>query len=357
MSKLKVVACPLCENRSNFKTVNITDQDQHISQYGILYEGITKSEWKVCSNCGFVHQNPRPSIKDLNLFYLNSSYHREIPESYLLENGKYYIEFARWYYLDKIKYAISMSNLEKAGKVFDIGAGYGGVLKIFSQDLGWQVYGVEPDSYLFDYATNYLGLNSIQNTILDGNIEIDDQVDLVFSNHSFEHFADLDQVMLGIQKILKPGGYVFTAIPTYYKNRSNLSLQWMNAAHYSMFTDKSLNQLFSKYGFEEVTHTYRGWNKEIDDLWHLARFTGVSIEPNLFYECDSKVKNYININNPINSIINYPIYSNYNKKVEVMNVLKRGLLFVRCNLKLLFTDPNSALSNIKEKLFKKIVRE
>ncbi|MCL1491748.1 MAG: class I SAM-dependent methyltransferase [Pseudanabaena sp. Salubria-1] len=351
MSNLELIPCPLCGNHSDFESLNINYKDEHISNYGSLYAGSQKSEWKICSQCGFVHQNSRPSKEDLNLFYLTSSYHRGIPESYLLENGKHYIEFARWYYLEKIQYAIANSNLKTPGKIFDIGAGFGGVLKIFAQDLGWQVYGVEPDTYLYGYAANHLGLSSIQNTILDSNTEIGDQVDLVFSNHAFEHFADLGQVMLGIQKILKPGGYIFTAIPTYYKNRSDLSLQWMNSAHYSMFTDQSINQLFSQYGFEEVTHTYRGWNKEIDDLWHLARFTGIKTDPQVFYEDSSKVKKYINTINPINSIINYPIYSNYAEKIKAINIFKRRLRFIKNNIKLLFISPKSALSNIKEKLF------
>ncbi|MDZ4786023.1 MAG: class I SAM-dependent methyltransferase [bacterium] len=354
MSKLELIPCPLCGNYSSFESLSINCQDSHIPNYGSLYEGVKKSEWKICSPCGFVHQNPRPSKEDLNQFYLSSRYHSsEIPKSYFLENGKHYIDFARWYYLDKIQYAIANMDLKGLGKVFDIGAGHGGVLKVFSQDLGWEIYGVEPDKNLFDYAANYLGMKTIQNTILDSNTEISDQVDLVFSNHAFEHFADLDQVMLGIQKILKPGGYIFTAIPTYYQNRSDLSLQWMNTAHYSMFTDKSLNQLFSKYGFEEVTHTYRGWNKEIDDLWHLAKFTGVSIEANSFYEISSKVKDYINITNPINSIINYPIYSNYAKRIEFVNMLKQKMRFVKRNFKLLFTSPRQAITNVKEKLLNK----
>lgn len=354
MSNLDIIPCPLCGNHHDFEALNINYKDEHISNYGSLYAGIKKSEWKICSQCGFVHQNPRPSKENLNQFYLDSSYHsNKIPKSYFLDNGKHYIDFARWYYLEKIQYAIANANLKDSGKVFDIGAGHGGVLKVFCQDLGWQVYGVEPDKNLFDYATNHLGITSIQNTILDSNTEIGEQVDLVFSNHAFEHFADLDQVMLGIQKILKPGGYVFTAIPTYYQNRSDLSLQWMNAGHYSMFTHKSLNQLFAKYGFEEVTHTYRGWNKEIDDLWHLAKFTGVTTAENLFYEDPYKVKSYINITNPINSIINYPVYSNYAKRIEIINIFKQKLRFVQRNLKLLLTSPKLAIANIKEKLFNK----
>lgn len=75
---------------------------------------MSKSEWKVCSKCGFVHQNPRPSIQQLNEFYLKSEYHQiQIPDWYLESNGKYYLDFARWYYIEKIAYAIKKSGLPK----------------------------------------------------------------------------------------------------------------------------------------------------------------------------------------------------------------------------------------------------
>src|SRR5690606_24909284 len=101
-----------------------------------------------------------------------------------------------------------------------------------------------------------LNLRGIQNTILDSNIELPKRVDLIISNHAFEHFADLDNVMRGVTRILKDRGCIFTFVPTYYKNRSNMSLLWMNSSHYSMFTDNTLNKLFGKYGLKEITHTY-----------------------------------------------------------------------------------------------------
>jgi SAM-dependent methyltransferase len=324
MSKLVFLPCPLCKSTDESYAVKNTDQDEHLRKYGELYDGVAKSGWRTCGNCGFVHQNPRPSIDDLNRFYLDSKYHPPgIPDYW--QAAENYIEFAAWYYSEKMDYALHHSGL-RTGSVFDIGFGQGGVLKLFA-DRGWQALGVESDKIFLDYARTQLGLDLIQEGILHGNIEIQQQVDLVFSNHTFEHVADLHDAMAGLQRVLKPGGYVFTAIPTYYQNRSRTSLEWLNSAHYSMFTHRSLNQLFSYYGLEEVAHTYRGWKKEIDDLWHVARFTGRVIDPKKFYENPRKVRRYINVINPINSIIWYPIYANYAGKVQTYESVKRRITY------------------------------
>jgi SAM-dependent methyltransferase len=320
MSKPVLVPCPICRSEEDFYIANNTDQDLHIRKYGELYAGIEKSQWRVCGNCGFVHQNPRPSVADLNRFYLNSQYHPpEIPEAW--QAAENYLEFARWYYDEKIDYALKESGLQQ-GAVFDIGFGAGGVLKLFA-DRGWQAYGVESDHMLIDYAKNKLGLGLTKEGILDNRIEISARVDLVFSNHTFEHIADLHDAMIGLRKILKPGGYVFTAVPTYYRNRSRLSLEWMNSSHYSLLTHNSLNQLFSHYGLEEVTHTYRGWRKEIDDLWHVAKFTGTVAEPSTFYEDPRHVRRYVNKINPLRSLICYPVYSDYARRVQIYEAIKR----------------------------------
>ena len=141
----------------------------------------------------------------------------------------------------------------------------------------------------------------------------------MFSNHGFEHLADLDSVMRAVARLLKPGGHIFTAVPTYFLNRSRLSKQWMNSAHYSLFTHRSLNQLFARYGIEEVYHSYRGWYKEIDDLWHVACFRGSAADPTVFFEDPRAVQRYVNVLNPLRSIIYAPIYSQYAQRIAFAN--------------------------------------
>lgn len=310
-----LLPCPLCRNSEKFIPITVPKRDDHISQYGALYAGRNKSEWKICGICGFVHQNPRPTIEALNRFYLQAQYREQVPTPDVVS----YAAFAHWYYDEKVEYAIALSGL-KAGTVFDVGCGYGATLLVF-KEKGWTTLGVEADGRCCGFAREELGLSAVIQGVLDSRTEPEGQVDLVFSNHAFEHFADLDQVMQGIIRILKPGGYVMTAVPTYAENRSSLSKAWMNSAHYSLFTHHSLNQLFSRYGLEEVSHTYRGWRKEVDDLWHVARFTGVRHDSAEFRENAEDVNRYMKIANPVRSFLYAPVYANYARRVQFFNRL------------------------------------
>lgn len=323
------VACPLCAQSSSFLDVTVPSPDPHIAAYGNLYGGRAVSEWKVCGQCGFVHQNPRPSAAALNEFYTQAAYHQPLPD----ENAARHIDFAGWYFGEKIDYAIRQSGLS-SGAVFDIGCGRGGVLKLFEQ-RGWKPYGVEPDGNLAEFAIRQLGLSGVRQGLLDSRFEPLEPVDLIFSNHAFEHFADLDEVMQGIRKLLKPGGYIFTVVPTYMKNRSSLSKLWMNSAHYSMFTHASLNNLFARYGFEEVAHTYSGWNKEIDDLWHIARYTGVPSDPRAHFESPAAIDHYLRVTNPARTAAFYPIYSHWAARVRMFGALK-----------LMLTSPSAFVSKV-----------
>jgi hypothetical protein len=134
--------------------------------------------------------------------------------------------------------------------------------------------------------------------------------------------------MKGLRSIMKPGGYVFTVVPTYASNRSSMSLRWMNSAHYSLFTRPSLDQMMARFGFEPVAGTYRGWHKEIDDVWHLARFTGKTTDPTQFYEDPEAVARFVNWINPVRSALFAPVFSNYPKKVQRLLYLQEGIKLV-----------------------------
>ena len=118
----------------------------------------------------------------------------------------------RYWYEKEIEYVIEKSGLQ-TGSVFDVGCGMGGALALFVEQ-GWKASGVEPDRIYCEFAQRVLKLENVRPELLKGDIR-EEPVDLVWSHHTFEHIADLHEVMRGIQKILKPGGYVFTAVPTF----------------------------------------------------------------------------------------------------------------------------------------------
>jgi len=296
--------------------------DVHIAKYGELYAGEPKSRWVACGRCGFVHQNPRPTVDDLNAFYSRGEYHTEIPSSW--RDPALYARFAESYYGPKVDHAIRASGLS-TGSVFEVGAGHGGSLQVFRK-RGWRVVGVEPDPTLQAFAVEVAGVETVRRGLLDRETRVAEQVDLVYSNHTFEHVADLASLMAGIRTILKPGGIVFTAVPTYYRNRSRMSLLWMNSAHYSLFTHASLDQLLARHDLEEVAHTYRGWRQEVDDLWHVSRFTGRAPAPETFYEDARAVARYVNLLNPVNTAVHAPFLLARRLARRVGGALKRRTL-------------------------------
>lgn len=323
---IALVPCPLCGEAHEFLPLRVPYPDDHIAKYRELYNDRTKSEWKACGTCGFVHQNPRPSISALNAFYAQGDYHASTPPPLAWSDAATYMKFASWYYGDKVDYAIAKTGVTH-GRVFEMGFGYGGALKLF-EERGWEVYGREPDRRVAEFARDTLRLRTPECGLVDDTLTGVPPVDLVFSNHAFEHVADLHGVMTMLRSIMKPGGYIFTVVPTYAANRSNMSLRWMNSAHYSMFTQASLNQLMARHGFEPVVSTYRGWRKEIDDVWHVARFTGAELDAQKFYEDPEQVARFVNWVNPLRSIVYYPVFSNYHKKVQRVMYVKEGVQLV-----------------------------
>ena len=309
-----MVPCPLCGERERFVDVNVPYKDEHITSYGTLYAGRNASEWKICGRCGFLHQNPRPSVTALDVFYADAKYR---PHHYDPDVGDYR-RFAEWYFGPKAEYVSRACGIAR-GSVFEVGCGFGAALVAF-QSRDWSCQGIEPDGHCAAYAREQLGLLGVRTGLLSADLTLDHKVDVVFSNHAFEHFADLDAVMQGVRSVMKPGGYLVTIAPTYRENRSSMSKRWMNSSHYSLFSHASLNQLVSKYGFEPTAHTYRGWLTEIDELWHVARFTGVVSDPVRFFEDPHDVERYVTWTNPARTVLYYPVFDRWPQKRNVVHL-------------------------------------
>jgi SAM-dependent methyltransferase len=299
------IPCPLCDNAREFLPVQVREEDGHIAGYGELYDGETKSAWKVCGTCGFVHQNPRPSAEALNAYYLRGGYHG-------VRKARDYASL-KWYfrniYTDNTRFIADHVPL-KTGAVLDVGCGFGFALAPF-RDKGWKTYGVEPDPVHADFARQQQNLTGVIIGLVDPGLTLPEPVDLVISHHAMEHFADLKGVMAGLVKVLKPGGWFFARLPTYCSNRSRMSLMYMNAAHYSLFTHKTLANLAARFGIEYVAHEYL--NKAgllvTDDLMFVGRFTGKPLDPTPFYENAVAVQRYVDVVNPMRSKLFAPVYS------------------------------------------------
>lgn len=314
-----MVPCPLCGQREEFFGASVPYEDGHIANYGSLYAGRVASEWKICARCGFLHQNPRPSVAALDAFYADAKYRQRQDDP---DVGDYSL-FAEGYFGPKADYVSRVCGIAR-GSVFEVGCGFGGALLAF-RSRGWSCQGIEPDGHCAAYAHQRLEFTDVRPGLLGADFSPDGKVDVVFSNHAFEHFADLDGVMRGIRAVLKPGGFLVTVVPTYRENRSSLSKRWMNSAHYSLFSHASLSHLVSKYGFAPITHTYRGWFTEIDELWHCAQFTGAVPDPVRFFEDPRGVERYLAWINPARTALHYPVFDRWAQKMQILHLMRAGI--------------------------------
>ncbi len=316
-SSLEQISCPLCDYQGQNLPVIKWFSEPNIQQFRTLYGSAKKSIWCICGLCGFIFQNPRPSQKSLQEIYEKSQYHPSVT----MPTKQGFADFARWYYQEKIEYAMKHTKCH-SGLAYDLGCGRGEALFVL-REKGFNIKGLEMDAQCIQIAEQFLGQGAVCAKLLTSNMLESEKADLVFSNHALEHFTDLKDAFKGLQQLVKPMGHVVTVVPTTAQNRSFLGRAYLNAAHYSAFSHHSLSQLFAKYGFKTIHHTYRGWKNEIDEVWHIAQYRPeLTLDPTQFYENPQKVSLDINFFNPFRAVLLSPKYAYHNKRIWATNLSK-----------------------------------
>jgi 2-polyprenyl-3-methyl-5-hydroxy-6-metoxy-1,4-benzoquinol methylase len=151
------------------------------------------------------------------------------------------------YYANKIKKYISV------GKVLDIGAAAGFILKGFENN-GWQGTGIEPNRRMVEYGRKVVGVSIKKGTI--ETVELEGKFDLVVLIQVVAHMYDLQKAFRKIYHLLKPGGCVL--IETWNKDSLTARAFGRNWHEYSppgtlnYFSKRTLNLLMTKNDFSLV---------------------------------------------------------------------------------------------------------
>lgn len=82
----------------------------------------------------------------------------------------------------------------------------------------------------------------------------DDQFDLVVMVGVLEHLRDLNKQLVGVRRLLKPGGSAYVEVPdvTAFDTWPNAPYQDFSTEHIAFFSPVSLNNLMSTHGFAPV---------------------------------------------------------------------------------------------------------
>lgn len=208
-----------------------------------------KNEYSIlhCSDCDHLYTKLNLTPKKVDIIY-SDGYFKDggtgyedytVEKDMLIRRGEYYAD--------------KMSRFMVPGKILDIGAAAGFILKGF-ENKGWQGTGIEPNKSMAEYGNNIVGVN-----IKKGSFEcvrLEDKFDLIILVQVIAHLYNLNSSIKKIYDSLNPGGYLL--IETWNKDSLSAKLFGKNWHEFSppgtlnYFSKKTLNELVAQNNFSLV---------------------------------------------------------------------------------------------------------
>lgn len=97
-----------------------------------------------------------------------------------------------------------------------------------------------------------------------------DEFDFFLFNQTIEHLYNPFETIKQIYKIMKPGGYVFTSVPT-------LNIPHLTPIHFNGYTPMGLAMLFKSENFEIIEIGQWGNFDYIQKLWNTHNWPGYNV--------------------------------------------------------------------------------
>jgi 2-polyprenyl-3-methyl-5-hydroxy-6-metoxy-1,4-benzoquinol methylase len=138
-------------------------------------------------------------------------------------------------------------------RILDIGCGLGFFLEV-AQELNWKTYGTEYTETAVEKCSQK-GITMYKGDLTE--IEFGELTfDVITCIEVIEHIQDLKSFMIGIKKILRPGGILYLTTPNILSLNSRILKENWNVLcypeHLSYFSKKSLNKLLVSNSFEKL---------------------------------------------------------------------------------------------------------
>jgi 2-polyprenyl-3-methyl-5-hydroxy-6-metoxy-1,4-benzoquinol methylase len=230
-------ACPACGSTQIQKILTAKDHTVSHQQFEI---------WE-CSQCTLRFTQNVPSAEAIGPYYQSENYISHSDTKQGLVNRLYHIVRRRT--LKSKQKLVESASGTKTGQLLDVGAGTGAFLHHMQQQ-GWQVNGLEPDENARQVALKQYNLNLLPPDhlwkIAQGSM------DVITLWHVLEHVHRLHDYMEQLKKLLKPGGYLFIAVPNYTsRDATTYGEHWAAydvPRHLYHFSPASMKQLIQKHG-------------------------------------------------------------------------------------------------------------
>ena len=204
-----------------------------------------------CNSCNLVYLNPRPAITEFERIY-PENYH-----AFDFSAKDYGIVHKVRSWLEAKRFLSCCEGLPADARIVDVGCGDGfhlNLLKKYGKKT-WKLEGIDLDKRAIEMAEKrglLVHYGSVESIDLPHNT-----YDLAFMVQTIEHVEKPDKVLLGIRKILKPGGKLVIVTD----NTDSLDFKFSKSRHWggyhfprhwNLFNRNSLTRIAEKTDFEII---------------------------------------------------------------------------------------------------------
>jgi len=201
-----------------------------------------------CRQCGLIYQNPRPELNEISFDYPPeyAPYNCQLDKTNTSKLDDWLVQYG----LNKRIHLIK--KYKENGSLLDIGCGSGEFLNAMQIIPGWNLTGVELNSYAADKAIDRYNLR-IFNGTLEQAFFPNETFDVVTLWDVLEHLHDPTASLIEIRRILKPGGLLVLRVPNYQSwQRRLFGRHWAGLdapRHLYVFDAITLSRLLENSGF------------------------------------------------------------------------------------------------------------
>jgi 2-polyprenyl-3-methyl-5-hydroxy-6-metoxy-1,4-benzoquinol methylase len=191
--------CPVCNSTAINEALIVKDYTVSQQNFAIWH----------CNNCVLRFTQNVPSQNEIASYYKSETYisHTNTKKGFI--NALYH--GVRKKTLVGKRKLVSKSISLSTGSILDIGCGTGAFLNEMKTN-GWQITGLEPDD---EARQNASQLYNIQPKPSHELFTLNNQYDAITMWHVLEHVHELKEYIAQIEKLLKPDGKLFIAVPNY----------------------------------------------------------------------------------------------------------------------------------------------
>ena len=246
----------------------------------------------ICLNCGLVFLNPRPSPSEYDNLYKK---YGEIRHS--LKDKEAIISFIK--FAEKKKKGSDVLEFIKkichpGSHILDIGCGLGTIIHLLKENLGYTVFGIEPDRFLAQIVSAHYGFPVFGGT-LEEFLEqpINKKFDFIILHHVFEHFVDPLNKLKELESLLSSRGVIYIEVPNIVDFKKPAD-RFFDILHPYSYSPATLNKVLNLGGFKIIA-----WNeakkKRIQILAARTESTVIALQNKEFnyQKIVSKTLNYL----------------------------------------------------------------